>query len=297
MDLSRWLHWEHSLTITTSIGCINDCAYCPQRKVLEGYESRCGPKSLTLADYQDYLQKIPQAVKVIFGGFSEPWGNRNCTKMLLLAHEQGHKIDVYTTLAGMTIDDIRLIKNIPFESVFAVHLPDDEGEAQIGVNQVYIEVLRELVAAKIKNLCLVLQQYGKKKASVHHQIADIVKHLKTWMVPCHTWAGLIGERDVSAGWRLPNLGECPRFFRNVLLPNGDVVLCCWDMGLKHILGNLKETDYNSLFQSKEFVRIKAGFYRKDPDLLCSHCDTPLTQILALSVPPAYRPFIKFLLRT
>jgi len=30
-----------------------------------------------------------------------------------------------------------------------------------------------------------------------------------------------------------------RIFRNVLLPNGDVVLCCMDYGLDHILGNLE----------------------------------------------------------
>jgi hypothetical protein len=296
MDLGRWLHREHSLTITTNIGCVNDCVYCPQRKVLEGYETRGGPRSLTLNDYQDYLRKIPPSVKIAFGGFSEPWGNPNCTKMLLLAHERGHEIDVYTTLVGMSVEDIHLIKDIPFESVFVVHLPDNEGHAKIKVSQLYIEVLRELTAAKVKNLYLVLQQYGKNKASLHHQIVEVLRSSKVYVDSCHTWAGLVGDKTVNVGWGFPYLGGCPRFYRNVLLPNGEVILCCWDMGLKHVLGNLKEKDYNSIFQSKEFARIKTGFSRKDPDVLCSHCDTPLQQILALSVPPAYRSFVKFLLR-
>ena len=31
--------------------------------------------------------------------------------------------------------------------------------------------------------------------------------------------------------------HCDRIYQNVLLPNGDVVLCCMDWSAEHVLGN------------------------------------------------------------
>jgi hypothetical protein len=41
----------------------------------------------------------------------------------------------------------------------------------------------------------------------------------------------------------------PFYDQNVLLPNGDVVLCCMDYSIKHKLGNLLVDDYYDLFKS------------------------------------------------
>jgi hypothetical protein len=35
-------------------------------------------------------------------------------------------------------------------------------------------------------------------------------------------------------------------YHNVVLPNGDVSLCCMDYGLKHILGNIYEQEYEDI---------------------------------------------------
>ena len=51
---------------------------------------------------------------------------------------------------------------------------------------------------------------------------------------------------------------------NVLLPNGDVILCCMDYGLKNVLGNLLSMDYDELFRGPAFRKVCAGF--KDPSL-------------------------------
>jgi hypothetical protein len=39
---------------------------------------------------------------------------------------------------------------------------------------------------------------------------------------------------------------------NVMLPNGDVYLCCCDYGLKHKLGNLLTTNYNDLSRAETY---------------------------------------------
>jgi len=47
-------------------------------------------------------------------------------------------------------------------------------------------------------------------------------------------------------------GKSPDFTTNVALPNGDVVLCCSDYGLKHPLGNLLTTNFNDLKRDSEY---------------------------------------------
>jgi len=54
-------------------------------------------------------------------------------------------------------------------------------------------------------------------------------------------------------------GFCSRsrdFKQNVVLPNGDVYLCCMDYGLKHKLGNLFETNFNELERKKFYELCK-----------------------------------------
>jgi len=56
------------------------------------------------------------------------------------------------------------------------------------------------------------------------------------------------------------------------LPNGDVVLCCMDWNLKHILGNLLKTNYRSLFKSKEFKNILKELKENSSNILCRTCE-------------------------
>ena len=47
----------------------------------------------------------------------------------------------------------------------------------------------------------------------------------------------------------------PQLNHNVLLPNGDVVLCCMDYSIKHTIGNLLNDDYEKLFKSSAINNI------------------------------------------
>jgi radical SAM protein with 4Fe4S-binding SPASM domain len=58
---------------------------------------------------------------------------------------------------------------------------------------------------------------------------------------------------------------------NVLLPNGDVQLCCMDYGLEHKIGNLLTMSYNDLFTSDEYRRIESGLEDDSIDILCRTC--------------------------
>ena len=42
------------------------------------------------------------------------------------------------------------------------------------------------------------------------------------------------------------VGCLEKLYHNVVLPNGDVSLCCMDYGLEHIIGNLLDQEYEDV---------------------------------------------------
>ena len=56
---------------------------------------------MTLDNFKKAVDKLPQEVRVTFAGFTEPWLNKDCTDMVLYAHEKGHPISIFTTGIGM----------------------------------------------------------------------------------------------------------------------------------------------------------------------------------------------------
>src|SRR5207247_553993 len=67
----------------------------------------------------------------------------------------------------------------------------------------------------------------------------------------------------------------PFYDHNVLLPNGDVVLCCMDYSLKHRLGNLLQQSYEDLFLSPELARLRVENARPgfSKCTLCKSCES------------------------
>ena len=74
------------MEFTTSIspkGCVVNCAFCPQRTLEKIYHAHKGqPKTLSLARFIQICDKLPKDVRVTFSGFTEPWLNQECTKMM-----------------------------------------------------------------------------------------------------------------------------------------------------------------------------------------------------------------------
>jgi len=248
-----------TLEITTSIppkGCVVDCAFCPQRTLTDIY---AGEKTMTLDNFKMIVDKLPKEIKITFSGFTEPFLNKQCADMLLYAHEQGHKISVFTTGVGMTVEDVDKIKNIPFDGGpnggFCLHLPDEERIAKHPITKRYLEVLERFKEVQHEINGFYLMSMG-----------PVMEHIRYIFPDAHTpemWSragNLVGEMimkpellDRKEEWKMANHGEkqmtcgcLEKMYHNVMLPNGDVSLCCMDYGLKHILGNLYEEDYEEI---------------------------------------------------
>lgn len=83
-------------------------------------------------------------------------------------------------------------------------------------------------------------------------------------IPFKTDSVVIDESNtISRGGNLwaveEHCGRCkksPNYEQNVVLPNGDVVLCCMDYGLKHKMGNLLETNFDDLQRTDNYELCK-----------------------------------------
>jgi FkbM family methyltransferase len=247
---------EFTTSIDTKNGCVVDCVFCPQRTLQKSYK---GERFLSLENFQKAVDKIPEEIRVTFAGFTEPWLNPKTTEMLLYANEMGHPISVFTTGVGMSVTDVERIKDIAYagnpNGGFVLHLPDQERKAKHPITDRYIKVIEKFgeVHKDIQNFTLMCM------GTVHESVRHIFPEASTYQM----WSragNLLGEsimkpellnrkdeyKSVYHGEQPMTCGCLEKLYHNIMLPNGDVSLCCMDYGLEHILGNLLEEDYEDI---------------------------------------------------
>lgn len=262
-----------SLAITTNVGCRNLCSYCPQKSFIQSYRGLSGNPLLTFETFVSCIQTVPRDICLSFSGFSEPWLNPDCTRMILHAHEQNFKIRVNTTLIGMKAKDINQLEPIPFIK-FVVHLPDDQGLTRIRVDDTYLDNLQLVLRLKPENLMLKFHR-SSSGAGIHPRV---MKVLQEHRVPVR-YFGLnsrAGKVNSGSKNRVFNQGrvlkECQDFHHNILLPNGDVVLCHMDWALQHVLGNLLSIDYSELHSGTRYQDLLESLDRPEVHILCRECE-------------------------
>ncbi len=257
-----------NLEITTKIGCKVACTYCPQDVLAKAYQSRSSTKMMSLQDFKTCINKCEADLNIHFTGYSEPWLNPDCTEMMLYCHNRGHRIGVSTTLVGMTMADFHSVKDIPFK-FFWLHLPSKESYERIPVDDHYIGLIESIAA------CNIDAKYHYHGEALHPKL-DTIKDEARQVVVWDRAKNLKENKKnlpINKKKSIRKEGEiaCSRVYQGVLLPNGDVTLCCMDYGNKHIIGNLLKQDYQEMFASEEFKKILTGLKDEKIDILCRTC--------------------------
>jgi hypothetical protein len=199
-------------------------------------------------------------VRITFAGFTEPWQNKYATDMLLYAHEKGHPISVFTTGVGLSIEDCKAIADVPFagnpNGGFCLHLPDSEMLAKHPITPGFIKTLEWM---RDNNHRIQNFQVMSMGPELHPSIKHIFESAPYYQM--YSRAGnlhreallkpqLITLKDrwnaVTHADGNRTCGCVEHLYHNVLLPNGDVSLCCMDYGLDHIIGNLFEQSYEDV---------------------------------------------------
>jgi hypothetical protein len=257
-----------ALEISTNIGCPVACAYCPQRTLLAAYSKRSSVFMMSFECFKTCVDKVPVEVAIDFSGMSEAWRNPECTRMVKYASERGHRVRIHTTLTGMRKEDVEILSTLPLDAV-RVHLPSSNNLEKITVDVKYLEVL-DKVASLIPVARFVC--FGRQ---AHPDVRKLLRKYPTAKIRMAS-ASNRADNACSPGkpifFMKKGSMQCGNNARyNILLPNGDVILCCMDYGLKNVLGNLLSMDYEELFRGPAFQKVSAGF--KDPSLktLCRSC--------------------------
>ena len=259
-----------TLEITTRIGCKNNCIYCPQEAFVCAYKARSKQFEMSFDLFKTCLDKIPKNVRIDFSGMAEPWLNNSCTDMLLYAYDNGFDLAVYTTLVGMKIDDIDRISSIPFKH-FEVHLPDKDALTQITVSEEYSQKLKAITESDISGLGFMTI------GSLHPRVKEVVGNKVNVNVNevINRAGNLTDYPGMNSQDRLTGIIYCDScgsdFNHNVLLPNGEVIVCCMDYGIKYVIGNLSKVSYNDLLQSATIGEMRAKLIDDRKDIFCRYC--------------------------
>lgn len=251
-----------NLEISTVVGCRMNCDYCPQKIHVKNYVAKTRETDMSLENFKHMLSKVPKEVEIIFAGMAEPWLNKSCTDMVEHTFDQGYKVGVYTTLAGMTLRDVVRIHNLPFVH-FTLHLPDEGGRMRLNPDGNYLHVLSKV----IETMDVQKMVIGK----LHPKVEEYSGSVQDGSPGLLSRAGLLKKLYRKTGpIKCGAMGA--KMDQNILLPNGDVLLCCCDYALTNIIGNLMLDTYEDLFTSPGYKRIKAAMLDDTKELNCRFCE-------------------------
>lgn len=235
---------------------------------------RGGAKFLTLETFEESLHYFPDEYDVSFGGFSEPFLNPFFMDMLDAAFRYGKKVSLYTMLVGVKQTYISRLLEMPFSDVI-IHVADSKGYAKIPITKEYLGILRVLVNSRKQdgspfiNMC-------NAQTTPHEEVLKICDGKYQILTEMTTRAGnlddehLISNNIPSGKIKCWNIGD--DYLNCMLLPDGRVVLCCMDFGLKHVLGNIHTSTYEELLSGMTLEQVKKGMNGDlSVDILCRKC--------------------------
>lgn len=264
-----------AIEITTRIGCKVNCRFCPQSTLIQKYFENNADRAAVMSfeTFSECLKKTPQNCSIHFCGMSEPFLNPECMKMIKLAVSSGRTVNLCTTLVGADVSLVKQICEIPFGYIM-LHLADKYGYANIPVSDEYYKMVEMLVNQKkedgrpLVNMC-------NAQADPDERLLEICEGKYEILTTMMDRAGnlsdpqLVKKRCLSGPLSCGRYG--PKLDHNILLPDGTLLLCCMDYGMKHVLGNLLEDSYEQILNGDEIARIKRGMCGEEGDILCRYC--------------------------
>ena len=269
-----------SLEITTQVGCPLMCTFCPQDKLNRAYTHP--EKKMTLETYSIVLDKLPLDVEIIFAGYTEPWANKLCNNFVELALAKGFIVSIYTTLYNISCNEcdylVNLLENYAVQiKQLWLHLPDSNHN-MLGFrydNDYEYTLSRIKQLKKVKVFEMTMDERSQVDPSIKIKTNPVSWYLHTRANNLNV--ANIKNQPVNLPPRYEYIVECTRnknYHANVLLPNGDVILCCMDYGLKHKLGNLLTSSYEDIINGQEVQKISNSNNQIEfsNDTLCRTCN-------------------------
>lgn len=253
------------LEVTTIIGCPNQCEYCPQDLFLSKYKSE--KRELSLEDFKTAVGKLPPDSTIAFAGFSEPVLASNFIDMLLYVHEKKMRLMLLTTLVGLSIDAYDIIRHLEFDHL-SIHLPDKASKTVINITDEYLELLEYVVKNPPKGTFLLCEH----SLPLHDKIAHLIDD--SLLLNIHDRSGNVETKDeILHCHHIGNIKCGHRFLdgnSGILLPNGDIELCCSSWGLEATLGNILTQSWEEIMDSPVYHKVCKG-NQNGEETICRKC--------------------------
>lgn len=228
---------------------------------------------MSLEDYKKCIEHTPEDTIITFSGFAEPFLHPHAVDMIRYAADTGRDIQLFTTLVGLNVDQLKYIKDIPFLFV-VLHLPDEEGYANIPVTDEYKETLEYIL--NLKNNGRPFIDSANCQGTPDRNILKIIDgriHIDNRQLVDR--AGNLNNVTLLHSERKNGRIFCKMSSDQthwVLLPDGTVTLCCNDFGMQHVLGNLLESTFLEIKEGSAYKNIRRQMLDADDDsLLCRNC--------------------------
>lgn len=265
-----------TMEITPKVGCKVNCKYCPQQNFVNSYYkyNKQRNSNMTLEQFKICLNKLPKDTLIEFAGFVEPFLNKYAIDMMYYAYECGYEMTLFTTLVGLNKKDLQKVIKLPFKQV-VLHTADADGYAKIPVTAEYLELL-QIITNAVKEDGTAFVNEANCQSRPHDKVLEITDGKLKIYCEMSDRAGNLENTDGNLT-AVSTTGKiyCSRSMNinhNVLLPDGTVVLCCNDFGMKHVLGNLLENSYEDIIQSDELRQVKRGMNIDESiPIICRKC--------------------------
>jgi len=244
---------------------------------------------MSLDEFKRIISVLPPHVRIDFSGFSEPFSNPSFSGFLKAAALIPNKIALYSTFQGATLTDIAIIRyliNIGQLTILTIHLPDDHNNMPgFRLSSDYIDVLAEALLLPTSSAMTM-----SKNATIKKSVLDMLQKHPSWSqikhkLPSSTFTAgrragslnteRLNDDDLHATveWQCAiSCRSTPFYDRNVVIPGGNVYLCCMDYGLKHNLGNIHD-GYYKLYEAEELAKvISSNLNPASSYSICKSCE-------------------------
>jgi hypothetical protein len=243
------------------------------------------PQNLTHAEFSALLPNLSDThfTAFSFGGFSEPFDNPEIVSLLSLASEQPFvdELWVYTNGESLTPEIFSQLESIPLAIVdVSCHGFDAEvyrrtrsfiDPQRVRANLVHVLQHRENIARLTVS---VTGPFGSESDFDQLQRLCETYGARFERRSLHSRAGLLQIGQIRS--KQPGPFRCAKFDfeKPVLLPGGDLSLCCQDFGLEQIIGNLHRQTFDEIMSTspvRQHVLNVARGVEDDPNLRCYEC--------------------------
>ena len=287
LELSK--NKRKAIEITPQIGCTMMCSYCPQTLIVSEARERNSKKIMEIENFEKMIKNIPSDTIVSWAGYTEPLLHSNFVDFVKILDEKGYTQKVTTTMHGKKeSQEFMSNTNIKFESV-GFHLPDNEGLMKLSVKDSYLFYLEKTIRHQANILdknSLSIRIIGDKP---HKKIADLLEKLINEKVIEKNFINS-SKKINSRNNYIDQKSERYKFFSyfsnikhkklyycsykrlnsGVLLPNGDVNICCNDYSLGFSIGNLLEQNLDQM-KNHEKLMTQTNFLNGDMSV-CNKCE-------------------------